>query len=135
MQHVAYTEKVHADRRDFQNLRGMLPFLWDYRGRALVALGCLVLAKVANVGIPIVLKEIVDVLESADGALLVMPVFLLAGYGVLRLASSLFNELRDAVFARVRYHAMRGLSTRVLRHLHNLSLRYHLERQTGAISR
>ncbi len=135
MHHAAYTEKVHGDRRDLHSLRSLLPFLWDYRGRALVALGTLVLAKVANVGVPLVLKQIVDALERTDRAALVLPVVLLLGYGLLRLASSLFNELRDAVFARVRYHAMRHLSTQVLRHLHELSLRYHLERQTGAISR
>ncbi|MCB1862200.1 MAG: ABC transporter ATP-binding protein/permease [Gammaproteobacteria bacterium] len=112
----------------------MLPFLWEYRGRALFALVCLVLAKVANVGIPVLLKQIVDNLDRAQ-ELLVVPVVLLLAYGVLRLSSSLFNELRDVVFARVRYHAMRRLSTRVLAHLHGLSLRFHLERQTGAISR
>ncbi|MCB1760460.1 MAG: metal ABC transporter permease, partial [Gammaproteobacteria bacterium] len=112
----------------------MLPFLLEYRGRALFALGCLVLAKVANVGIPVVLKQIVDQMEQARELLLV-PLALIFGYGALRLGSSLFNELRDVVFARVRYHAMRRLSTRVLAHLHNLSLRYHLERRTGAISR
>jgi ATP-binding cassette subfamily B protein len=113
----------------------MLPFLWEYRGRALLALGCLVLAKVANVGIPLVLKEIVDSLDKADETLLVLPLFFLLGYGALRLGSSLFNELRDAIFARVRYRAMRNLSNRVLTHLHELSLRFHLQRQTGAISR
>ncbi|MEW7979412.1 MAG: ABC transporter ATP-binding protein/permease [Candidatus Sedimenticola endophacoides] len=128
--------RPHGDRRDWQNLRGMLPYLWDYRGRALLALACLVLAKLANVGIPLVLKEIVDALEQ-DGAdvLLVLPVSLLAAYGVLKVGGSLFNELRDVIFARVRYHAMRRLSTQVLTHLHRLSLRYHLERKTGAISR
>ncbi|MCU7885478.1 MAG: metal ABC transporter permease, partial [Candidatus Thiodiazotropha sp. (ex Lucinoma annulata)] len=127
--------QVHQDRRDYHNLRNMLPFLWEYRGRALFALGCLVLAKFANVGIPLVLKEIVDLLEKGDRTLLVLPLFLLLGYGALRLSSSLFNELRDAIFARVRYRAMRNLSSRVLSHLHELSLRFHLERQTGAISR
>ncbi len=113
----------------------MLPFLWEYRGRALFALLCLVAAKVANVGVPLVLKEIVDTLDNGGRGLLVLPIALLFAYGVLRLSSSMFNELRDIVFARVRYHAMRRLSTRVLSHLHNLSLRFHLERQTGAISR
>ncbi|MCP5406916.1 MAG: ABC transporter ATP-binding protein/permease [Chromatiaceae bacterium] len=112
----------------------MLPFLWEYRGRAMFALACLVLAKIANVGIPMLLKQIVDNLDQAQ-ELLVVPVALLLGYGALRLSSSLFNELRDVVFARVRYHAMRRLSTRVLAHLHSLSLRFHLERRTGAISR
>lgn len=126
---------MHKDRRDFQNLRNMLPFLWEYRGRALFALACLVLAKLANVGIPLLLKQIVDSLEQNRQTVLVLPLFLLLGYGALRLGSSLFNELRDAIFARVRYRAMRNLSNRVLNHLHELSLRFHLERQTGAISR
>jgi ATP-binding cassette subfamily B protein len=126
---------VPRDRRDWQNLRAMLPFLWEYRGRALLALASLVLAKVANVGVPLVLKRIVDTLDQGEATLLALPVLLLLAYGVLKLSSSLFNELRDAIFARVRYHAMRRLSTRVLQHLHNLSLRYHLERQTGAIGR
>lgn len=135
MSRVIAQSRVHKDRRDFHNLRNMLPYIWEYRGRAAFALGCLVLAKVANVGIPMVLKQIVDSLEKGEKTLLVLPLFLLLGYGLLRLSSSLFNELRDAVFARVRYRAMRRLSNRVLAHLHDLSLRFHLERQTGAISR
>ncbi|MES9966912.1 MAG: ABC transporter ATP-binding protein/permease [Sedimenticola sp.] len=136
MSHITHAySRPHEDRRDWHNLRGMLPYLWDYRGRALLALVCLVLAKMANVGIPLVLKEIVDGLEKSEQTLLVLPVFLLVAYGVLKIGSSLFNELRDVVFARVRYHAMRRLSTQVLSHLHNLSLRFHLERKTGAISR
>ncbi len=127
--------QVHKDRRDWHNLKGMLPFLWEFRGRALFALGCLVLAKVANVGVPLVLKDIVDAFEGRPAELLVLPVALLLAYGALKLASSLFNELRDVVFAKVRYRAMRRLSTRVLQHLHRLSLRYHLERKTGAVSR
>ncbi len=127
--------RVHGDRRDWHNLRAMLPFLWVYRGRALLALGSLILAKAATVGVPLVLKEIVDGLEASEQSTLVLPLFLLLAYGILRLAGSLFNELRDAVFARVRYHAMRRLSNKVLRHLHSLALRFHLERRTGAISR
>ncbi len=127
--------RPHGNRRDWYNLHSMLPFLWEYRGRALLALGSLVLAKVANVGIPVVLKQIVDAMGSSQTVQLVLPLSLLLAYGLLRLSSSLFNELRDAVFARVRYHAMRRLSTRVLKHLHSLSLRFHLERKTGAISR
>ncbi|MES9905748.1 MAG: ABC transporter transmembrane domain-containing protein, partial [Sedimenticola sp.] len=127
--------RPHSDRRDWHNLHKMLPYLWDYRGRALLALACLVMAKLANVGIPLVLKEIVDLMERNGGVELVLPVALLLAYGALRLSSTLFNELRDVVFARVRYHAMRRLSTQVLTHLHNLSLRFHLERKTGAISR
>ena len=130
------TEGVHIDKDwDWRSLRAIPPLLWEYRGRVLVALLALVLAKLANVGVPLVLKEIVDVFEQSDRALLVLPVSLLVAYGILRLSSSLFGELRDTVFARVRYHAMRRLSTRVLEHLHRLSLRFHLERQTGGISR
>ena len=133
--HIQAQARPHSNRRDWHNIRSMLPLIWAYRGRALLALGCLVLAKVANVGIPVVLKEIVDAMEQAGEGLLILPVALLLAYGLLRLGSSLFNELRDVVFARVRFHAMRRLSTRVLTHLHDLSLRFHLERQTGAISR
>jgi ATP-binding cassette subfamily B protein len=133
--HMTTYDRPHRDRRDWYNLRSLAPFLWEYRGRALIALGSLVLAKVANVGVPVILKEIVDVMEKSAGRELVLPLALLLAYGLLKLGSSLFNELRDAVFARVRYHAMRRLSTRVLKHLHGLSLRFHLERKTGAISR
>jgi len=135
MSRIISTEPVHRDRRDLHNLRAMLPFLWEFHGRALLALACLVLAKLANVGIPILLKEIVDAFEDPQTGMLVLPVSLLSAYGALKLSASLFNELRDAVFARVRYRAMRRLSTRVLEHLHRLSLRYHLERRSGAISR
>ena len=139
MMHGGASPQVHKDRRDWHNLKGMLPFLWEFRGRALFALSCLVLSKVANVGVPIVLKDIVDYFEQVkdDAALMVavLPLSLLAAYGVLKLSSALFNELRDVVFAKVRYRAMRRLSTRVLEHLHRLSLRFHLDRKTGAVSR
>lgn len=127
--------QVHKDRRDWHNLKRILPFLLEFRGRALFALSCLVLSKTANVGIPLILKEIVDILEQSEKGFLVMPILLLVAYGMLKLAASMFNELRDVVFAKVRYRAMRRLSTRVLTHLHQLSLRFHLERKTGAISR
>ncbi|MFN3786179.1 MAG: ABC transporter transmembrane domain-containing protein, partial [Thiothrix sp.] len=132
---LSRTERPAGNRRDWHNLKSILPFLWEYRGRALFALACLILAKVANVGIPVVLKDIVDSFQAQPEHALVLPVALLLGYGALRLASALFNELRDTVFARVRYHAMRKMSLRVLEHLHKLSLRFHLERKTGAISR
>ena len=140
MEHsAAGTPQVHKDRRDWHNLKGMLPFLWEFRGRALFALSCLVLSKVANVGVPIVLKEVVEHFERVreDPAMLAaaLPFTLLLAYGLLKLSASLFNELRDVVFAKVRYRAMRRLSTRVLDHLHRLSLRFHLGRKTGAVSR
>lgn len=129
------TEKAHGNRQDWYNLKQMLPFVWSYKGRVVLALGCLVISKLAMVGIPVVLKYIVDALDANVGQTVVLPVIFLGIYGVLRFINSGFNELRDAVFARVRYHAMNKLSVTTLTHLHNLSLRYHLERNTGAISR
>lgn len=130
-----YTDAPHKNRQDLRNLRHMLPYLWDYRGRVLVALVSLILAKLATVGIPVLLKDIVDTLDVEKGQALVLPIVLFLGYGALRLGSSFFNEMRDAVFARVRYGAMRKLSHQVLQHLHRLSLRFHLERRTGNITR
>ncbi len=134
-------EAPHSNRRDLENLRKLSSYLWEYRGRVLLALGCLVVAKLATVMVPLVLKEIVDTLDdqqsgllTANRALLVALGFV-AAYGVLRLFSSLFKELRDALFARVRYRAMHQLSSRVLSHLHQLSLSYHLERRTGNVSK
>lgn len=131
--------QVHKDRRDWHNLKSMLPFLWEFRGRALFALACLVLSKVANVGVPVVLKEVVEHFERVRDdpavAAAMVPLALLFAYGALKLGASMFNELRDIVFAKVRYRAMRRLSTRVLEHLHRLSLRFHLDRKTGAVSR
>ena len=120
---------------DLKTLRALAPFLWKYRGRVLLALAFLVLAKVANVGVPLVLKEIVDALDINGHEELLLPMSFLLIYGALRLTSSLFNELRDAVFARVRHGAMRSVSLKVLEHLHRLSLRFHLERKTGGLSR
>ena len=93
------------------------------------------LSKWANVSVPLVLREIIDHFEGKQEQLLAIPIALVLAYGAFRLLSSLFNELRDSVFARVRFHAMRELSNKVMRHLHQLSLRFHLERKTGAISR
>ncbi len=124
----------HDNRTDWSNIRRIADYLKAYKGRAVFALVCLIVAKWANIGVPLVLRDLVD---SFDKSLqtLVLPVSLLLAYGALKLANSLFSELRDTVFARVRYHAMRQLSNQVLEHLHTLSLRFHLERKTGAISR
>lgn len=130
-----YTESPHHERRDWANLRALLPYLWEYRGRVLLALGCLVLAKVVNLGVPLTLKGIVDSLDAQRLAVIALPTTLLLGYGALKLGNALFSELRDVLFARVRYRAMRRLTVRTLAHLHDLSLRFHLERKTGAISR
>jgi len=136
MQHyIRYEQDPHTQRRDLINLKRMFPYIWEYRGRVLFALSSLVISKLAIVGVPFILKAIVDKLDVQPGGVLVLPLALLISYGAVRLVSSLFNELRDAVFARVRYHAMRRVSARVLQHLHFLSLRYHLERKTGRISR
>ncbi len=129
---TAITQRKQGDGA---NLRALLPYLWEYRDRVLFALGCLVLAKIANIGVPLVLKQIVDRLDASDQATaMALPVLLLA-YGALKLGNVLFSELRDVLFVRVRYRAMRRLTLRTLAHLHNLSLRFHLERKTGAISR
>ncbi|HHC74443.1 MAG TPA: ABC transporter ATP-binding protein/permease, partial [Thiothrix sp.] len=127
-------DSLNGNRRDLHNLKLVLPYLREYAGRASLALCCLVLAKASNVGIPLVLKDIVDGFNQ-NAQLLILPVSLLFAYGALKLSSSLFNELRDGIFARVRFRAMRRLSTKVLTHLHDLALRFHLERKTGALSR
>ena len=136
---IRYDKDPHTSRNDRQNIKRMLPFLWEYRGRVLLALACLVGSKLAIVGVPFVLKEIIDTLDfnntAANSNLLILPLALLIAYGALRLAGNVFNELRDALFARVRYRAIRRVSTRVLKHLHHLSLSYHIERKTGGISR
>ncbi|GAB4344978.1 MAG: ABC transporter ATP-binding protein/permease [Gammaproteobacteria bacterium] len=133
--HVRYTAPPRENRNDLHTLRSLLPYLWNYRGRAALALLCLILAKVATVLVPLVLKEVIDALDEAKTALLILPLGLLIGYGALRLAGALFNELRDGVFAKVRQGVVRLLSRQLLEHLHQLSLRYHLERRTGGVSR
>ena len=127
-------EKPPADRDDWRTIRSLLPYLWEFKGRVIVALTLLVMAKLATVAVPLVLKEIIDALDQPR-AMLVLPVLLLAGYGLLRLSSTLFGELRDAVFAKVTQRAIRRVAIKVFGHLHALSLRFHLERQTGGVSR
>ncbi len=134
MQFHARTEEPHKQRTDFKNLLQMFPYVWAYRWRVLIALSCLIIAKVATVAVPLVLKGIVDSLDI-EASLVVLPLGLLLAYGALRLTTALFNELRDVLFARVRYRAIQKLSTRVLEHLHQLPLRFHIERQTGSITR
>jgi ATP-binding cassette subfamily B protein len=129
---------ARADRKDWQTLKTLLPYLWAYKGRVLFALSCLVAAKLATVSVPILLKDIVDGLapgaEAVAGALIV-PLALVAAYGLLRLSTSLFTELREFFFVNVTQAAMRTLALKTFRHLHSLSLRYHLERRTGAVTR
>ncbi len=115
-------------------VRMLLPYLWEFRWRVALALVFLVVAKVANVSVPLVMKEIVDGLD-ASRQVLVLPLALLLIYGVLRLSTTLFAELRDVVFVRVTRRAIRRVALGVFRYLHSLSLRFHLERQTGGVSR
>ncbi|HEX9803324.1 MAG TPA: ABC transporter ATP-binding protein/permease [Gammaproteobacteria bacterium] len=133
--HIKHTEEPLEQRNDWQTIRSLLPYLWNYRGRAGLALAFLVLSKFAIVGVPLALKEIVDALDASKGQSVTLPIALLLAYGLLRLAGSAFNELRDVIFAKVRHGTMRELSMKSLDHLHRLSLRYHLERKTGALSR
>ena len=134
MQHL-YTSAPEGGKTDIRNLKRIFPYIWEYKGRVLIALLSLILSKAAIVGIPLIFKEIIDILDTPDKAAIVIPISLFVLYGAARMAGSLFNEVRDAVFARVRYRAMRRLSNKVLSHLHKLSLRYHLERRTGNVVR
>ncbi|BCL75316.1 metal ABC transporter permease [Jeongeupia sp. HS-3] len=123
-----------APRNDWHTLRTLFPYLWRYKNRVLLALGLLITAKFANVAVPLVLKGIVDSLDGSKG-LMVMPVALVLAYGALRMCSSVFGELRDAVFAKVTQGSIRKVALQVFEHLSALSLRFHLERQTGGMSR
>ncbi len=125
-------------RSDWGTLKRLFPYLWDYKWRVLAALGFMVGAKLANVGVPLLLKNLVDTMNFKPGdvqAVLVVPIALLLAYGLLRLSTSLFTELRELVFAKATEGAARRISLEVFRHLHALSLRFHLERQTGGMTR
>ena len=123
-----------ATRGDWQTIRTLLPYLWGYRGRIGAALACLVIAKLANVGVPVLMKEIVDALDPRV-AVLSVPLALLGAYGLLRLSTTVFTELREFLFAKVTQRAVRRIGLTVFRHLHALSLRFHLARQTGGLTR
>ena len=123
-----------AESHVWRTLRTLFPYLWRYRLRVLAAMGCLIGAKVANVGVPIIFKEMIDGL-SGEQQLLALPALLLVLYGAMRFSTALFTELREILFARVTQRAVRQVSLEVFRHLHALSLRFHLERQTGGVSR
>jgi ATP-binding cassette subfamily B protein len=123
---------------DWRTLRKLLPYVWAWRWRVLVALACLIAAKVANIGVPLVLKSLVDALALQPGdprSVLVVPVALLIGYGALRLSITLFTELREFLFYPVAARIARRVSLEAFEHLLSLSLRFHLERQTGGVSR
>jgi ATP-binding cassette subfamily B protein len=121
-------------RTDWHVIRSLLPYLLEFKGRVTAVILLLVLAKLANVVVPLALKEIVDAMGKPQ-AMLAIPVLLIVGYGLLRLFSTLFGELRDALFAKVTQRAIRRVALQVFEHLHSLSLRFHLERQTGGVSR
>jgi ATP-binding cassette subfamily B protein len=123
-----------ARAREWRVVPMLVPYLLDYKARVAVALVFLVTAKLANVAVPLVLKEVVDSLSPSQ-AMLALPLALLVAYGILRLSTTLFAELRDLVFVRVTQRAIRRIALDVFRHLHALSLRFHLERQTGGVSR
>ena len=136
-----------ASRTDWQTLSRLFPYLWHYRWRVGLALAFMVGAKLANVGVPILLKELVDALTPqgaasalpglppGSAALVVVPVGLLLAYGMLRFSTSLFTELRELIFAKATEGATRRIALQVFGHLHELSLRFHLERQTGGMTR
>jgi len=127
-----------TDRSDWATLRRLFPYLWQYKWRVIAALGFMIAAKVANVGVPVLLKNLVDTMTPKPDmaqALLVVPMALLVAYGLLRFSTSLFNELRELIFAKATEGAARSIALQVFGHLHALSLRFHLERQTGGMTR
>lgn len=123
--------------QDWKVIKNLLPYLTAYKARIVFTLLCLIVAKAANLGVPIMLKRIVDAMSinTTPQALLVVPVSLIVGYGLLRLSASLFAELRELIFSKVTENAIRKVGLQVFNHLHALSLRFHLSRQTGGMTR
>ena len=131
-------ENPAQKRSDWATLSRLLPYLWQYKWRVVLAIVFMVGAKVANVGVPVLLKNLVDAMAFKPGdpaAVLVVPAGLLLAYGLLRLSTSLFTELRELVFAKATQGAARSIALQTFEHLHALSLRFHLERQTGGMTR
>ncbi|HRM64940.1 MAG TPA: ABC transporter transmembrane domain-containing protein, partial [Acidovorax temperans] len=129
---------AQRSRTDWLTLQRLLPYLWQYKWRVVAAIAFMVAAKLANVGVPLLLKTLVDAMSFKPGdpaAMLVVPVGLLVAYGALRLSTSVFNELRELVFAKATQGAARSIALQTFEHLHALSLRFHLERQTGGMTR
>ncbi len=137
--HLEGNSSPSTPRSDWDTLQRLFPYLWQYKWRVMLALAFMIGAKVANVGVPILLKQLVDTMNPKVGitaqALLVVPLGLLVAYGLLRLSTTLFAELRELIFAKATEGASRSISLQVFRHLHALSLRFHLERQTGGMTR
>ncbi|HEY3431790.1 MAG TPA: ABC transporter ATP-binding protein/permease [Rhodocyclaceae bacterium] len=125
-----------AQRHDWQTIKTLLPYLWTWKWRVIIALSCLICAKVANVAVPLVFKNLIDTLSIPKEQMwLAVPLGLLGAYGLLRFSSAMFQELRELVFARVTQRAVRTIALQVFEHLHAMSLRFHLERQTGGLTR
>lgn len=134
MNHGNYDDEPNQ-KINWQIIRIVWPYLMEYRSRVLLALGCLIFAKVASVMGPFILKYIVDALQSDTSKLIAVPLALVLAYGFARFANVLFGELRDTIFGRVTERAMRKIGLEIFRHLHNLDLEYHLNRRTGGLSR
>jgi ATP-binding cassette subfamily B protein len=136
--HHGSADSKIAQRGDWRVIRDLLPYLLEYRFRVLIAIGCLIAAKVTNLGIPIVLKDLIDSLNinvNSPQVLLVVPLGIIIAYGLLRIFASVFSELREALFAKVTQNAVRKVALQVFEHLHSLALSFHLARQTGGVSR
>ncbi len=140
MQHFKTEFSPNTHKRQLQDwkvIKNLWPYLMTYKARIIFTLLCLVVAKAANLGVPILLKKIVDAMSinTTSQALLVVPVSLIVAYGLLRLSASLFAELRELIFSKVTENAVRQVGLQVFNHLHALSLRFHLTRQTGGMTR
>ena len=134
MNHGNYEDEPNQ-KINWHIVRIIWPYLMEYRNRVLLALGCLILAKLGNVVGPFILKYIVDALDSEKTQLIAAPIALVLAYGLARFANVLFGELRDTIFGHVTERAMRKIGIKVFRHLHNLDLDFHLNRRTGGLSR
>jgi len=127
-----------APRSDWHVIKDLLPYLLEHRTRVALAIACLIAAKFANLGVPIILKDLIDAMNLKPGSLqiyLIVPAGLIVAYGALRLSASLFSELRELLFAKVTQDAVRKIALQVFEHLHALTLQFHLGRQTGGVSR
>jgi ATP-binding cassette subfamily B protein len=131
------SQQTHVNARDinWRVLRQLWPYLFEFRSRIALALLCLVGAKLASVGLPFILKHLVDDLDRASSMLVALPLGLLLAYGTVRFANVLFGELRDTLFGRVTERAMRRIGLKAFQHLHALDLEFHLNRRTGGLSR
>ena len=137
---MALPGPIPDTRHDWETIKTLLPYLWQWKWRVVIALSCLLAAKLTNVAVPMVFKEIIDSFtlpgkDTLQQALLLVPLGLLAAYGALRFSTVLFTELREIFFARVTQRAVRTITLQVFEHLHSLSLRFHLDRQTGGLTR